>query len=132
MSNDLSVWRLQMEASVVSTMRSMSAISKGMAALGNRVDSIENEMRKRIYLSNTHLIMVKKAAKERAAAICKEKSFEYKKAYRFIIQAIWRSINDQYNVPSCRELPEAYYKEIVEHIEAFNLPSVVEDRIRAA
>lgn len=132
MSNMLTIWQQQMEDGVASTMRSVKAISDACLALSREVDEIKRDLSKRIYLSNTHLIMVKKAARERAAAICKEKSFEYKKAYRFIIQAIWRSINDQYNVPSCRELPEAYYKEIVEHIEAFNLPAVVEDRIKAA
>jgi len=117
---------------MVSTMKGIKALSDGYQILAKEIDEIKQDLTKRIYLSNTHLIELRRLVREKASEICRAKGYEYKKAYRFIIQAIWRSVNDQYNVPSYRELPEAYYKEIVEKVQAFNLPTVIEERISAA
>ena len=132
MSNELATWRQQMESSMVSTMKGIKALSDGYQILAKEIDEIKQDLTKRIYLSNTHLIELRRLVREKASEICRLKGYEYKKAYRFIIQAIWRSVNDQYNVPSYRELPEAYYKEIVEKVQAFNLPAVIEERIKVA
>lgn len=131
MSN-LTTWRQEMEQSLVSTMKSVSALSTGLDALSKEVQEIKADMSKRIYLSAVKLNIVKKSVKERAAAICNEKGYEYKKAYRYIIQALYRSLNEKYNVTQYRELPDMYYKEIIEFINNWNLPQVIEKRIEAA
>jgi hypothetical protein len=132
LSKELILWQQQMENSVLGAMKGIKALSDGYQILAKEIDEIKQDLTKRIYLSNTHLIELRRLVREKASEICKLKGYEYKKAYRFIIQAIWRSVNDQYNVPSYRELPEAYYKEIVEKVQAFNLPTVIEERISAA
>lgn len=131
MSN-LIAWRQEMEQSMISTMKSVSALSAGLDALTKEVQEIKADMSKRIYLSAVKLNIVKKSVKERAAAICNEKGYEYKKAYRYIIQALYRSLNEKYNVTQYRELPDMYYKEIIEYINNWNLPVTIEKRIEAA
>ena len=107
-------------------------LASSVEAIARETEDIKKKLYKRIYLSNSQLIAVKKAVREKAALICKQKGFEYKKSYRFIVQALYGCINGQYNVPSYRELPELYYNEIIEAIEAWNLPIIVEQRIKAA
>lgn len=131
MSN-LIAWRQEMEQSMISTMKSVSALSAGLDALTKEVQGIKADMSKRIYLSAVKLNIVKKTVKERAAAICNEKGYEYKKAYRYIIQALYRGLNEKYNVTQYRELPDMYYKEIIEYINNWNLPATIEKRIEAA
>ncbi len=125
-------WRQEMESNVVSSMKMVSTLASGVETIVNEIEDIKKKLDKRIYLSNSQLIAVKKVVREKASMICKQKGFEYKKSYRFIIQAIYGHINGQYNVPSYRELPELYYNEIIESIEAWNLPIIVEQRIKAA
>lgn len=125
-------WRQEMETNVVSSMRMVSTLASGVETIANEIEDIKKKLDKRIYLSNSQLMAVKKAVREKAALICRQKGFEYKKSYRFIVQALYRSINGQYNVPSYRDLPELYYNEIIEAIEVWNLPIIVEQRIKAA
>jgi hypothetical protein len=121
-----------MENSMVSTMKSVSVLSVGFETLTREVQEIRADISKRIYLSAVKLNLVKKAVKSRAADICTEKGYEYRKAYRYVIQALYRGLNDKYNVTQYRELPDIFYKEIIEYIESWNLPTTIEARIEAA
>lgn len=132
MSNQLITWRQEMEDSMVSTMKIMSTLSVGFETLTREVQDIKQDLKKRIYLSNTHMVSLKRIVKERAARICKDNDYDYKKAYRYIIQAIWRTVNDQYNVPCYRELPDAYYNEIAESVNSWILSETIAERIIAA
>lgn len=92
----------------------------------------ELKLIKRIYLSNSHLRELSKQVKDRVASICKAYGYDYKKASKILFKAIYSDINGQYNVPGYRELPEAYFEEIIESVKCWNLTSIVEQRIKAA
>lgn len=130
MTEDLIHWRGEMNKCMLSTMQNVAKLTDNIVLLKKDIEDIQNTLTKRIYLSNSHLIAVKKAVSEKTAEICRKSGFTYRTAYRVIIQAIYRSINGQYNVPSYRELPEAFYDEIIEAIKGWNLPSLIEQRIR--
>ena len=127
--SDLMIWRNEMESSLVSTMKNVSVLSVGFEALTKQVQEIRADIDKRIYLSAVRLNLVKRAVKCRTSAICIEKHFEYKNAYRHIIQALYSQLNEKYNVTQYRELPDIFYKEIIEYIESWNLPEAIERRI---
>lgn len=132
MNEDLVIWREEMNKCMISTMKNVSKLTDGMVTLSKDVDELRKTLTKRVYLSNSHLIAVKKAVCSKTSEICKISGFDYKKAYRYIIQAIYKSVNGQYNVPSYRELPEAFYDEIIEAINGWNLPSYLVEKIKAA
>jgi hypothetical protein len=132
MNEELTVWRKEMNDCMISAMKNVKRLSDSIVLLANDIEEIKDTLKKRVYLSNSHLMQVKKAVNTKTSEICKETGYEYRKAYRFIIQAIYRSINGQYNVPSYRELPEAYFLEILEAISIWKIPSTIEERIQAA
>lgn len=130
--SELTTWRNEMQLSMVNTMKNVSLLSTGLETLTREVQEIRADISKRIYLSAVKLNLVKNAVKIRTSEICKEKGYVYKQAYRFIIQALYRGLNEKYNVTQYRELPDTYYKEIIEYIENWNLPAVIEKRIEVA
>lgn len=132
MNDELTQWKNEMNSCMISTMKNVTRLSDSMVLLANDIADIKDTLKKRVYLSNSHLMAVKKAVNVKTSEICKQCGYEYRKAYRYVIQAVYRSINGQYNVPSYRELPEAYFLEIIEAISLWKLPKMIEERIEAA
>lgn len=103
-----------------------------LAGFDVRLRKVEGIVEKEIYLTNAQLREVSRQVKDRVSAIRKEKGYNYKLSSKILFQAIYRSINGQYNVPSYRELPRAYFTDIIDAIKSWQVTAIIEERISAA
>ncbi len=119
MSNELVQIRAEMEQleqSVLASIKGVRALSQTMLDATKRIDILEEQMKKRIYVSPVHKNMLQKAVNNHVRALTEQYGINYKASSKRIFQSVWRSLKDKYSISVYSELPDIEFENALEFI----------------
>ena len=106
----------QIEQTVLSAIKATRAVSQAHLELTSRVGILEEQMKKRIYVSPAHKNMLQKAVNNHVRALTEQYGINYKTGSKRIFQAIWRALKDKYSISVYSELPDIEFDNALEFI----------------
>jgi hypothetical protein len=95
----------------------------------SRLNSLEKELATRVYVSSGQRSVIRKHVKAAVMDISAKQGWEYKLVSRKLFNAIYESLNSQYNVPSYTDLPAKEFEEIIYRIDNWKLKLFVKENI---
>ena len=120
MDKELAAWRDEIKDTVLVAIKGTRAISQALQDATTRIDILEEQMQKRIYVSPMHKNMLQKAVNNHVRAISEQYAISYKSGSKRIFQAIWRSLKDKYSISVYSELPDIEFDNALEFIRRWD------------
>lgn len=106
----------ELTATVLSATKLARAVSQAHLELTSRVDTLEEQMLKRIYVSPAHKNMLQKAVNNHVRALVEQYGLKYRDCSKKIFPAIWRALKDKYSISVYSELPDIEFDNALEFI----------------
>jgi hypothetical protein len=106
----------QLEQSALASIKGVRVLSQTMLDATKRIDILEEQMKKRIYVSPIHKNMLQKAVNNHVRALTEQYGINYKAGSKRIFQSVWRSLKDKYSISVYSELPDIEFENALEHI----------------
>jgi hypothetical protein len=106
----------QLEQSALASIKGVRVLSQTMLDATKRIDILEEQMKKRIYVSPVHKNMLQKAVNNHVRVLTEQYGINYKAGSKRIFQSIWRSLKDKYSISVYSELPDIEFENALEHI----------------
>jgi hypothetical protein len=94
-----------------------------------RIANVEKVLDKRVYLDAVEKKELTKHVKDKVKTYLMPGTDEYKKASRYLYNAIWGELKNRYNVMSYDFLPSKYFDEIVEYVDKWQITPSLQERI---
>jgi hypothetical protein len=117
--NELALLREELEKSMLTTMKSVRALTQSYTDLTGRISTLEEQMRKRIYVSPAHKNIVQKAVNNKVRALTEKYCIDYKVGAKRLFQAIWRALKDKYSISVYGELPDIEFDTALDFIRTW-------------
>lgn len=96
-----------------------------------RLDAHDEILQKRVYITSGKARTLQEKVKEKVKEICDENRLNYKTTKSKIFPRVWSKIKAKYDVANYRELPELFWKEILEYLNDMTVyvGDIVEEEI---
>ncbi len=94
-----------------------------------RIANVEKVLDKRVYLDAVEKKELTKHVKDKIKTYLTPGTDEYKKASRYLYNAIWGELKNRYNVMSYDFLPSKYFDEIIEYVDKWQITPSLQERI---
>lgn len=78
-------------------------------------------LQKRVYITSGKARTLQEKVKEKVKKICFENNLDYKKNRSKVFPRVWTKIKAKYDVANYRELPEIFWKEILEYLRDMSI-----------
>jgi hypothetical protein len=138
MNEELMTLKQEMELSLKSMMQaqiitsnSVKELTENYCKVNERLNVHDELFKKRIYFSSVQKLQYRKQIKDKVKSIVDYNRFNYQKASGILFQSIHRDINESKFVTSYHELPAAYYDEIIEAVNCWNMTESICERIES-
>lgn len=95
-----------------------------------RLDAHDEILQKRVYITSGKARTLQEKVKEKVKTVCDENKISYKENKSKIFPRVWSKIKAKYDVANYRELPELFWKEILEYLNdmTINVKDIVEEK----
>jgi len=126
----------QLAESQINANRAIAGIAVKVKDINMKVDSMEDRvlnvekiLDKRVYLDAVEKKELTKHVRDKVKSYLALGTPEYKKASRYLYNAIWGELKNRYNVMSYDFLPSKYFDEIVEYVDKWQMTPSLQERI---
>jgi hypothetical protein len=116
MDNELALWREEIRDTVLSAVKGVRAVNQMLQDATQRIDILEDQMKKRIYVSPAHKNLLQKAVNNHVRALLDQYGIEYKVGSKKVFQALWRSLKDKYSISVYGEIPDIEFDNALDFI----------------
>jgi hypothetical protein len=126
----------QLAESQINANKAIAGIAVKVKDINMKVDSVEDRVThvekildKRVYLDAVEKKELTKHVRDKVKSYLAPGTLEYKKASRYLYNAIWGELKNRYNVMSYDFLPSKYFDEIVEYVDKWQITPSLQERI---
>ena len=128
MNNNLEVTMQELAKSLTVMNYDYADFKKDTVKKLNEHDKI---LQKRVYITSGKARTLQEKVKEKVKEVCKENELDYHKYKSKVFPRVWSKIKAKYDVANYRELPELFWKEILEYLRdmSINVQDIVKEEI---